>query len=58
MKKKEYKTPRSKVIFLNFRNSFLAGSGSVDGSKEGKDEEADAKRTFGRFASWDEDDEY
>lgn len=54
MKKKEYKTPRSKVIFLNFRNTFLETSGVG----EGRDEEADAKRAFGRFASWDEDDEY
>ncbi|MDO4959944.1 MAG: hypothetical protein Q4E68_11925 [Prevotellaceae bacterium] len=56
MKKKEYKTPRSKVILLNFRNTFLGNS--VGGSEEGKDEDAEAKRTFGRFASWDEDDEY
>lgn len=61
MKKKEYKTPRSKVIFLNFRNSFLAGSDSdsdSDSIENETDEDAGAKRAFGRFASWDEDDEY
>lgn len=55
MKKKEYKTPRSKVIFLNFRNSFLAGSNYTE---NGIDEDAGAKRAFGRFASWEDDDEY
>lgn len=54
MKKKEYKTPRSKVIFLNFRNSFLAGSDSIENET---DEDAGAKRAYGRFASW-EDDEF
>lgn len=57
MKKKEYKTPRSKVIFLNFRNSFLTDSDSNHTRNE-IDEEADAKRTFGRFASWEDDDEF
>lgn len=52
MKKKEYKTPRSKVIFLNFI-SFLA-----DSIGNGTDEDASAKRAFGRFASWEDDDEF
>lgn len=56
MKKKEYKTPRSKVILLNFRNTFL--DNSVGGSEEDTNEEADAKRAFGRFASWEDDDEF
>ena len=57
MKKKEYKTPRSKMIFLNFRNTFLAGSLEGSGMDDG-DGEASAKRAFGRFASWEDDDEY
>ncbi|MDO4957790.1 MAG: hypothetical protein Q4E68_00855 [Prevotellaceae bacterium] len=56
MKKKEYKTPRSKMIFLNFRNTFLAGS-SVEGSEmDDGDGEASAKRAYGRFA-WDDDED-
>lgn len=56
MKKKEYKTPRSKVIFLNFRNSFLGDSGS-NFAGNGTDEDAGAKRAFGRFASWEDDED-
>lgn len=55
MKKKEYKTPRSKIILLNFR-TFLAGSLVGSGIDDG-DEEAEAKRAFGRFASWEDDED-
>lgn len=55
MKKKEYKTPRSKVIFLNFRNTFLAGS-DLEGIETVEDGDAGAKRAYGRFA-WDDDED-
>ena len=55
MKKKEYKTPRSKVIFLNFRDTFLGNSAEGIGIVDNED--AGAKRAFGRFDSWDEDED-
>lgn len=54
MKKKEYKTPRSKVIFLNFRDTFLGNS--AEGIEIVEDEDAGAKRAYGRFA-WDDDED-
>lgn len=58
MKKKEYKTPRSKVILLNFRNTFLAGSGpDPEDIENGEDGDASAKRAYGRFASWEDDED-
>ena len=55
MEKKEYKTPRSKVIFLNFRDTFLGNSAEGIGIVD--DEDASAKRAYGRFASWEDDED-
>lgn len=52
MKKKEYKTPRSKVVLLKFSKVLQ----SVSGVGEEIDGDAGAKRAYGRFA-WDEDED-
>lgn len=61
MLKKNYIAPRAKMVYINTHGHFLAGSnGESDNNlgNEGGDGDMGAKRAYGRFASWEDDDEY
>lgn len=55
MIRKIYQKPKCRGIYINAKSTILAGS---EVGEVGNNDGLEAKRAYGSFASWDEDDEY
>lgn len=57
MIRKIYQKPKCRGIYINAKTALLGNSDTEVGLGDNNGD-VEAKRAYGRFASWDEDDEY